>query len=125
MKVINTLAFCMLLSVTAFHTTHAQSELNGRWMMTLSPPGQHALTMPMRVETVSDSLHLALIDDTSQMPLPGVLYAAKQLRFEIPSGHGTIHCTLYKKNEDTFTGICTGPMGEGATTLKRASTEQN
>ena len=113
--------FLMLLFVTMLCPclAQAQTDMDGRWKMTLTPPGQPTMTMDMHAETVSDTLHLTLLANDT-LTLTDVALDEKQLLFKIPSGHGIVNCTLYKKDADTFTGICAGPMGEGAAKLERA-----
>lgn len=115
----------LLFLVLAPCLAQAQMKMDGNWLITLTPPGQNPMTLYVQAETVSDTLHLSLLDDHEDaVPLTGIVLEKKQLRFGIPSGHGRIQCTLHKKDEDAFTGICAGPMGEGATTLKRVVKEK-
>lgn len=114
------LMFLLLVVALRPCIAQVQTEMNGRWLMTLTPPGQNSMSLDVHAETVSDTLHLALVNHEGALPLTGAALTQNQLRFEIPSGHGLIQCTLHKKDPDTFTGICAGPMGEGATILKRA-----
>lgn len=111
--------FFLLVVALSPHLAHAQADMDGLWQLTLTPPDHPSTTMNMQAETISDSLHLAILGEENTVALPGVALDEKQLQFNIPTGHGTIHCTLHKKDEDAFTGICTGGMGESATTLKR------
>lgn len=113
------LLLLLLLSALCPCLAQAQTDMDGLWQITLTPPNQPTMTMDVHAETVNDSLHLALLVEEDTLTLTDVALDEKQLRFKIPSGHGIVHCTLYKKDEDTFTGICAGGMGEGATTLKR------
>ncbi|HMB91086.1 MAG TPA: hypothetical protein VKP65_09590 [Rhodothermales bacterium] len=119
------LRFLTLLFVAALcsNLAQAQTAMDGLWQITLTPPDQPAMKMKVHAETVSDTLHLVLLMEEDTLVLTDVALSEKQLRFKIPSGHGVVHCTLHKKDADTFTGICAGAMGEGATTLKRVVEE--
>lgn len=109
----------LLIGALSPHLAHAQADMDGLWQLTLTPPEQPTISMNVQAETISDSLHLAILGEENTVALPGVALNEKQLQFNIPTGHGTIHCMLHKKDEDAFTGICTGGMGESVTTLKR------
>lgn len=118
--------FLFLLLVALLFPSIAQAQtppMDGLWKMTLTPPEQNTMTMDVYAETVSDTLHLALLAGDDMLTLTDVALDDKQLQFKIPSGHGIVNCTLHKKDADTFTGICAGPMGEGATKLERVVEE--
>lgn len=99
----------------------AQADLAGAWVMALTPPGGQAMRMPVEAAVQKDSLRLTMPshDGSAGLSLEEVSMDDGTLRFVIPSGHGRIACTLYRDEKGEFSGICAGPMGEGATTLRR------
>lgn len=98
----------------------AQTELAGAWVMTLTPPHGQPMTLDVEASIAQDSLRLTMpTNEGDPLMLEAVTFAERRLRFVVPSGHGRITCTLYQDEREDFSGICAGPMGEGATTLRR------
>lgn len=99
----------------------AQSSLDGQWQIAMTPPGGSAMEFDIRVIT-ADSLQMVLQDPSgAELALEDESLVDNKLHFVIPTGHGTVTCDLFHKEDTYYAGLCLGPMGEGATTLKRVA----
>ena len=117
---------CLLFLIlcTAPLSTYAQASLEGAWALNMTmPEGHENMHLDVTAKSEQDSLRLHDITDRGSLSLENVAYEEEVLRFEIPTGHGTIQCTLYQEAEETFSGFCAGPMGESPTSLKRPGSD--
>ncbi len=101
-------------------SVHAQADLEGGWTLSFLMDEGAAQTMDVNAEVVQDTLHLTISSDHGDRALERVSFNDEILQFDFPSGHGSVTCILYKKDDDGFSGICEGPMGEIPTTMKRS-----
>jgi len=109
-----------LILLTASLAAQAQPALDGRWAFHLRMPDGHGeMHLTLTGKTVQDTLRLNIASDQGDLPLDNVSFRDDVLRFDMPTDHATILCTLYKQEEENFTGVCKGPIGESPTTLKR------
>ncbi len=100
-------------------SVHAQADLEGPWTLAFMMDDA-TRTMDVNAEIVQDTLQLTVSSDHGSRALEKVSFNGDVLQFDFPSGHGSVACILYKKDDDGFSGICEGPMGEIPTTMKRS-----
>ena len=110
----------LLLMLALPLTAQAQTSLEGAWMLTFMMQEGTSQSMPVDAEVVQDTLHLTSSSAHGEMVLEAVSFNDDVLTFVLPTGHGSVTCTLYRKeNKDDFSGICEGSMGEIPTTMTR------
>ncbi len=116
MRLYLVLLFMLALPLSA----QAQASLEGGWMLTFMMEEGASRTMSLNAETVQDTLHLTMPWDDGDLAMETVSFNDNVLNFVLPTGHGSVTCTLYRiKGKEDFSGICRGPMGEIPTTMKR------
>jgi len=105
-------------------SVHAQADLTGPWTLAFMMDDA-TRTMDVNAEVVQDTLHLTVSSDHGTRALEKVSFNDDVLQFDFPSGHGSVACILYKKDDDGFSGICEGPAGEIPTTMKRSEDSES
>ncbi len=111
-----------LLALLALpQTVHAQDAMKGDWVLTFMMHEGASQTLNVNADVVQDSLQLLVVSDHGERPLESVSLIDEVLRFILDTGHGSIACTLYKKEAENLSGICEGPQGEIPTTMARTA----
>ena len=103
-------------------SARAQTALDGAWTLTFMMHEDASQTLNVTAQTVQDTLNLTVESVHGNRALEAISFKDDVLTFVLPTGHGSVTCTLYrKKGKEDFTGICQGSMGEIPTTMKRSA----
>ena len=96
-----TLPLLFMLALLALpQTAHAQDTLIGDWVLTFMMQEGTSQTMHLNADVVQDSLQLTAMARQGEHRMEKVSFSDDVLRFVFPTGHGSIACTLYKKEAE-------------------------
>ena len=97
------------------------ANLEGTWDLTLTTPHGQKMEAPVVIEQTGNTLTVTAYFNREGTKMQAVSFEENRLRFEIPTNHGTITCTLHpsENDPDTLSGLCAGGMGESITVMKR------
>ena len=115
MRPILVLLFLLALPLSV----HAQNGLEGAWTLSFMMHEDAAQTLDVNAEVVQDTLHMTIQSDHGERTLKTASFGDEIVQFDLPTGHGSVTCLLYKKEDASFSGICEGPNGEIPTTMTR------
>ena len=109
----------LLFLLTLPLPVHAQAGLEGAWTLSFMMHEDAFWVLNVNAEVVQDTLHLTIQSDQNEQTIKATSFSDEIVQFAFPTGHGPVTCVLYKKEDDSFSGICQGNSGEIPATMKR------
>lgn len=100
----------------------AQTTLTGDWKAELTPEGMQTFDMLITMDQSSDSLSMWMMLEEGRVDMQDVGLEDDRLRFTIPMHGDGVECSVARRTDTLFAGVCTGPMGESVTLLRRLET---
>ena len=121
------LGIVTLLAMGVTTSVDAQEMERGTWTGTMSPPGNPSVAVTYEVGETDGALSIVMTapEVGESMTFSDVKLDGDELTFWWEPG-GRVDCTLLRKEDGSFEGICTdgsGPSGEGTLTMLPPSEE--
>ncbi len=119
MKQILLVAAFFGLSAGVVSAQSAQSSLSGEWKAELTPEGMGTFDFLITMEQSSDSLAIWMLLEEGRVDMYDIGLEDDRLQFTMPMHGDGVECSVARRTDDLFAGVCVGPMGESVALLRR------